>query len=69
MIVPIIYFIGSILAYRKMRRAWINHQFKDDNPWEKVIVSFVVAIISWVGFIMACGLDPKAPSIKPPKWL
>ena len=68
MIGPIIYFIGSILAYRRMRRAWLN-EFEDQNPWTRVFVSFLAAIISWIGFIMAVIMDPEPCSIKPPKWL
>ena len=68
MILSIIYYLGSILAYRRMRRAWLN-EFKDHNPWARVFVSFLAAIISWIGFIMAVVIDPEPPSIKPPKWL
>jgi hypothetical protein len=68
MIGPIIYFTGSILAYRRMKRAWLN-DIGDLNPWNRVAVSFLAAFISWLGFIIAYSLDPKSPSIKPPKWL
>lgn len=68
MIAWIIYFTGSILAYRRMRRAWLN-EFKDDNPWGSVFVSFLAAIISWIGFIIAVVIDPEPPSIKFTKWL
>lgn len=68
MIGLIIYLTGFIMAYRRMRRAWLN-EFKDHNPWARVFVSFLAATISWIGFIMAVVIDPESPSIKPPKWL
>ena len=68
MIGLIIYLVGFVMAYRRMKRTWLN-DIVDYNPWNRVFVCFLAALISWIGFIMAVAIDPKTPSIKPPKWL
>jgi hypothetical protein len=68
MIGLIIYLVGSVMAYRKMKRAWLN-DIGDINPWSRVVACFSSALISWLGFLIAVMLDPEQPSVKPPKWL
>ena len=64
MIGSIIYLIGSGVAYWRMRKTWFNEKLGDD--WGRVVCCFICALMSWVGVLLALGLDPKA---KAPKWL
>lgn len=65
MIGLIIYLVGSVLAYRRMRKTWISN-FDDEASWGRVGSCFLASIISWLGFLLAVVLDDD---VKPPKWL
>jgi len=68
MIGLIIYLVGFVMAYRRMKRAWLN-DIGDINPWSRVVACFLAALMSWFGFLIAVMLDTEPSSIKPPKWL
>jgi hypothetical protein len=64
MIGLLIYLVGSVLAYRRMRKTWFNKHLGDD--WLRICVCLYCALVSWVGVFVAFALDNK---VKPPKWL
>ena len=66
----IIYLIGFLAAYYFVRYVYIVTS-SDERTWNDVGATFVIALFSWLGFIVILLLfiGDKFKNTKPPKFL